>query len=158
MDNPSVVHSVSRPFTVTKARVDELIDSSPELVNLIFAFIGLSAFWLIFGTFVGEFMGMQFVWPETNSAPWLTFGRVRPVHTNVVFWGFLSEAMIGLAIYVVPRTSQRELFSYKLGWVSFGLINISVLAGVICLLNGITNGGQEYREFIWPALMPEKIY
>ncbi len=99
------MQSVSRPLTVTKTRVEELIDSSPKLVNLIFAFIGLSALWLIFGMLVGEFMGMKFVWPETNGAAWLTFGRIRPVHTNVVFWGFLSQAMIALAIYVVPRTS-----------------------------------------------------
>jgi len=152
MNNPSVVRSVGRPLTVEKARAEERIDSSPEMVNLIFTFIVLSAFWLVFGTLVGEYLGLKFVWPDIDHISWLTFGRLRPVHTNVVFWGFLSQAMIALALYVVPRTSQRELFSYKLGWISLGLINISVITGVLCLLNGITNGAQEYREFIWPVM------
>jgi len=154
MNNPSAVRSISRPLTVEKARAGERIDISPETVQLIFTFIAVSAFWLIFGTLVGEFMGIKFIWPETNNMPWLTFGRIRPVHTNVLFWGFLSQAMIALALYVVPRTSQRELYDYRLGWVSLGLINFSVIAGVACLLNGISNGGQEYREFIWPVITP----
>jgi cytochrome c oxidase cbb3-type subunit 1 len=150
MNNPSAVRSVGRPLTVEKAKAGERIDTSPYSVKLIFTFIALSAFWLVFGTLVGEYLGLKFVWPELDSISWLTFGRLRPVHTNVVFWGFLSQAMIGLAFYVVPRTSQRELFSYKWGWISFWLINTSVFLGVITLMAGINNGGQEYREIIWP--------
>lgn len=153
MNNPSAVKSVSRPLTVQKAKAEERIDTSPESVKLIFTYIALSAFWLVFGTLVGEYLGFKFVWPEIDSISWLSFGRLRPVHTNVVFWGFLSQAMIALALYVVPRTSQRELYSYNFGWASFWLINISVFFGVISLMAGINNGGQEYREIIWPIFM-----
>lgn len=153
MNKPSAVRSVQRPLTVEKARADERIDTSPDSVKLIFTYIALSAFWLVFGTLVGEYLGFKFVWPELDSISWLSFGRLRPVHTNVLFWGFLSQAMIALALYVVPRTSQRELYSYKLGWASFWLINISVFFGVISLMAGINNGAQEYREIIWPIFM-----
>lgn len=153
MNNPSAVRSVGRPLTVEKAKAEERIDSSPRSVKLIFTYIALSAFWLVFGTLVGEYLGFKFVWPELDSISWLSFGRLRPVHTNVVFWGFLSQAMIALALYVVPRTSQRELYSYKFGWISFWLINTSVFFGVITLIAGINNGGQEYREIIWPVFM-----
>lgn len=153
MNNPSAVKSVSRPLTVEKAKAEERIDTSPDSVKLIFTYIALSAFWLVFGTLVGEYLGFKFVWPELDSISWLSFGRLRPVHTNVVFWGFLSQAMIALALYVVPRTSQRELYSYNLGWASFWLINISVFFGVISLMAGINNGAQEYREIIWPIFM-----
>lgn len=152
MNSPSAVQSAGRPLTVEKAKAEERIDTSPESVKLIFTYIALSAFWLVFGTLVGEYLGLKFVWPELDSISWLSFGRLRPVHTNVLFWGFLSQAMIALALYVVPRTSQRELYSYKLGWTSLGLINISIIIGVICLMAGITNGAQEYREFLWPVM------
>jgi len=153
MNNPSAVRSVGRPLTVEKAKAEERIDTSTDSVKLIFTYIAVSAFWLVFGTLVGEYLGLKFVWPELDSVSWLSFGRLRPVHTNVVFWGFLSQAMIALALYVVPRTSQRELYSYKFGWASFWLINTSVFFGVITLMAGINNGGQEYREIIWPIFM-----
>jgi cytochrome c oxidase cbb3-type subunit 1 len=152
MKKPSAVLSVQRPLTVEKAKAEERIDTSPRSVKLIFTLIALSAFWLVFGTLVGEYLGLKFVWPELDSISWLSFGRLRPVHTNVLFWGFLSQAMIALALYVVPRTSQRELYSYRLGWTSLWLINISVIIGVLCLMAGINNGGQEYREFLWPVM------
>jgi cytochrome c oxidase cbb3-type subunit 1 len=74
------------------------------------------------------------------------------VHTNVVFWGWTSLSMIALALWVVPRTSQKALHSLRLGWVSLGLINVAVLAGVIQLLMGVTNGAGEFREFVWPVM------
>ena len=152
MNNPSAVRSVGRPLTVEKAKAEERIDTSPNSIKLIFTFVAASAFWLLFGTLVGEYLGLKFVWPELDSIAWLSFGRLRPVHTNVVFWGFLSQGMIALVLYVVPRTSQRELYNYNWGWVSLGLINSSVIIGVICLMAGISNGGQEYREFLWPVM------
>ncbi|HLR31220.1 MAG TPA: cbb3-type cytochrome c oxidase subunit I [Fodinibius sp.] len=151
MNKPSEVLSKQRPLTVEKVRVAERIDTSMDSIKLIFAFISFSAFWLVFGTLVGEYLGFKFVWPELDSISWLSFGRLRPVHTNVLFWGFLSQAMIALALYVVPRTSQHELFSYRLGWISLGLMNLSVILGVISLMAGINNGAQEYREIIWPV-------
>ncbi|HEX6982611.1 MAG TPA: cbb3-type cytochrome c oxidase subunit I [Balneolaceae bacterium] len=152
MTEPSSLLTVPRPLTVKKAKAGERIDTSEDSTRLIYWYIACSAFWLFFGTLIGEYLGLKFAWPELDSQSWLSFGRLRPVHTNVVFWGFASTAMIALALYVVPRTSQRELYSYKLGWVSLGLINISVFAGSICLMAGINNGGQEYREFIWPVM------
>src|SRR5699024_10037879 len=133
-----------------KARAGERIDTSQKSTKLIFHYIAFSAFWLVVGTLAGEYLGLKFVWPEIDSLSWLSFGRLRPVHTNVVFWGFASLGMIALALYVVPRTSQSKLYSYKLGWVSLWLMNSSVLIGSLLLMAGINNGGQEYREFIWP--------
>jgi cytochrome c oxidase cbb3-type subunit 1 len=61
--------------------------------------------------------------------------------------------MISLALYVVPRTSQRSLYSIGLAWISLVLINISVVLGTFFLFNGVNNGGQEFREFIWPVTL-----
>src|SRR5690606_17585930 len=108
---------------------------------------------LIFGTTVGEYLGLKFLAPELDSQSWLSFGRLRPVHTNAVFWGWSSLAMLGLAYYVVPRVSNTPLFNLKLGWYSLFLINACVLLGSATLMAGINNGGGEYREYIWPIML-----
>lgn len=115
--------------------------------------MGAAVFWLVFGTTIGQYLGMKFVWPELDSVSWLSFGRLRPVHTNTVFWGWGSLAMIGLGHFVITRTSNIKLHSYKRSWLAFGLINLSVLLGNLCLMSGINNGGGEYREYIWPVML-----
>lgn len=124
---------------------------SSELKKIVTYYIGASVFWLLFGTFIGEYLGLKLVYPELDSQSFLAFGRLRPVHTNTVFWGWASLAMLGLAQFVVARTSHRELYSNKLARVAWILINASLIIGNLCLMSGINNGGAEYREYIWPV-------
>lgn len=145
-------HDPERPMFGEKKKGGIRIDTPTELKNIVLWFIGASAFWLIFGTTIGQYVGMKFVWPEMDKISWLSFGRLRPVHTNTVFWGWSSNAMIGLAYFVVARTSNTRIFSYKLAWISFILIQASVIIGNIFLMAGINNGGGEYREYIWPVM------
>ncbi len=130
------------------------LDVPKQLQQLVIWYLGASIFWLLFGTTVGEYLGLKFIWPDLDEVAWLSFGRLRPVHTNTVFWGWASMAMIGLAYFVIARTSVTKIHSYRTGWWAFGLINFSVIAGNICLMAGINNGGGEYREYIWPAMLP----
>ncbi|MCB0487145.1 MAG: cbb3-type cytochrome c oxidase subunit I [Cyclobacteriaceae bacterium] len=125
----------------------------PKLSRLILWYLGCAVFWLIFGTTVGEYVGIKFVAPDVDHISWLSFGRLRPVHTNAVFWGWASMAMMGLAYYVVPRISNAPLASIKTGYYTLVLINISVILGSITLMAGINNGGGEYREYIWPVMV-----
>ncbi len=124
----------------------------PELTKLILWYLGCATFWLLFGTTMGEYLGIKFVAPDVDHYSWLSFGRLRPVHTNAVFWGWASLAMIGLAYYVVPRVSNVPIASIKTGYRSLVLINASVIIGSICLMAGINNGGGEYREYVWPVM------
>lgn len=144
--------AATRPIAVSKSRIDELIDEDQQLTHLFLAYSATAAFWLILGTLTGLYLALRFLVPDFGIASWLSFGRLRPVHTNVLFWGWTSLAMLGLAIYVVPRTSQRQLFSIPLGWTSLLLINAAVAMGTFLLMDGVNNGGQEYREFIWPVM------
>lgn len=130
------------------------LDVPQALQNLVIAYLATSTFWLVFGTLVGEYLGLKFVFPDLDEVSWLSFGRLRPVHTNTVFWGWASLAMIGLAYFVIARTSRTVIHSYRAGWWGLGLINLSILAGNLCLMAGINNGGGEYREYIWPAMLP----
>lgn len=124
----------------------------PELIKLILWYLGCATFWLLFGTTIGEYVGIKFVAPDVDHYSWLSFGRLRPVHTNSVFWGWASLAMIGLAYYVIPRVSNIPIASVKTGYRTLVLINLSVILGSISLMAGINNGGGEYREYIWPIM------
>lgn len=130
------------------------LDVPKPLQKLVIWYLAASTFWLLFGTTVGEYLGLKFIWPDLDEIAWLSFGRLRPVHTNTVFWGWASLAMIGLAYFVIARTSVTRIHSYRTGWWAFGLINFSVIVGNICLMAGINNGGGEYREYVWPAMLP----
>jgi len=125
----------------------------PPLTKLILWYLGCAVFWLLFGTTVGEYLGIKFVAPDVDHISWLSFGRLRPVHTNSVFWGWASMAMLGLAYYVVPRISNTTIANLKMGYYSLILINATVVIGSLSLMAGINNGGGEYREYIWPVMI-----
>jgi len=124
----------------------------PEFTRMILWYLGCATFWLLFGTTVGEYVGIKFVTPDVDHLSWLSFGRLRPVHTNAVFWGWASLAMLGLGYYVVARVSNRPIASIKTGYYALILINASVIIGSILLMAGINNGGGEYREYVWPVM------
>lgn len=123
-----------------------------DITKLIIWYLGCSAFWLLVGTGIGEYLGIKFVVPDADHISWLSFGRLRPVHTNIVFWGWASIAMIGLGYYVVPMVSNAKIYSLKLGWIALVCTNIMVIAGSISLMSGINNGGGEFREYTWPVM------
>jgi len=143
-DNPLVDEKI---YSRTK------LDVPPQLQKLVLWYLGAATFWLVFGTMVGQYLGMKFVWPDMDEVEWLSFGRLRPVHTNTVFWGWASLAMIGLGYFVIARTSSTVIHSYRRAWWAWGLINASVVVGNACLMAGINNGGGEYREYIWPVAL-----
>lgn len=126
---------------------------TPELSKLIIYFLGFAVLWLVIGTSVGEYLGIKFVAPDADHQSWLSFGRLRPVHTNMVFWGWCSFAMVGFGYYVIPRVSNVDVFKIKYGYYSLILMNLAVLLGSLSLMAGINNGGGEYREYIWPVML-----
>jgi len=105
----------SLPFVAVKKKATKRPSVDPKLAKLVLWFATTATFWLIFGTSIGEYVGIKFVAPDIDQASWLSFGRLRPVHTNSVFWGWASLGMLGLGYYSVPRVGNNVLFSYKLG-------------------------------------------
>jgi len=154
-DRKGLIHAVTNkpdnPIADEKKRAIEALEIPEKLKRLIIFYLGAAVLWLVFGTLVGQYLGMKFIWPELDNISWLSFGRLRPVHTNAVFWGWASLAMFGLGYFVVARTSNTKIYNYNWGWYAWGLINLAVLAGTLCLMGGINNGGAEYREYIWPV-------
>ena len=139
-------------FTAQKKKAIPRPSLDKDITKLILWYLGCAAFWLALGGTIGEYVGIKFVSPDADHISWLSFGRLRPVHTNMVFWGWASLGIIGLGYYVVPTVSNAKTYNIKWGWNALWLINAMVIFGTISLMAGINNGGGEFREYIWPIM------
>ncbi len=106
--------------------------------------------WGIVGMAVGVFIAAQLAWPALNfDIPWLTFSRLRPLHTNAVIFAFGGSALFATSYYVVQRTCHVRLYAERLASFTFwGWQAVIVLAAVTLPL-GITTT-KEYAELEWP--------
>ncbi len=93
---------------------------------------------------------VELVWPDLLPYEWLSFGRIRPIHTASVLFGWLSIGLTGIAYLVVYRTARRALFSVALAEIGLGLLNLALVAGLVTLTIGMTRGPVEYREWMTP--------
>ena len=126
----------------------------PAEEGKLFAAFALSAtFWLLLTTAVGLLLSFKFPYPDLATSPYLSFGRLRAIHTNGTFYGWASVMLTGAALYVVARTSGVPLYARKLGWASLWCYNIAAVLGSVTLDLGINNGDQEYREWVWYAAL-----
>ncbi|MDE2055553.1 MAG: cbb3-type cytochrome c oxidase subunit I [Xanthomonadaceae bacterium] len=121
-----------------------------DLASLFKAHTISATFWLLFATAVGLLLAFKFGAPDFWAAKYLTFGRLRPIHTNDTFYGFASIALVGAAYYVTARSCGTRLYSIRLGWIGLWLFNIAAIAGTVALDLGYNWGDLEYREWPWP--------
>jgi cytochrome c oxidase cbb3-type subunit I len=114
------------------------------------AFSIMTVVWGIVGMLVGVIIAAQMAWPELNlGVPWLSFGRLRPLHTNAVIFAFGGCALFATSYYVVQRTSQAPLFLNGLAWFSFWGWQLIIVLAAVTLPLGLTSG-KEYAELEWP--------
>ncbi len=113
-------------------------------------FAVMTVIWGIVGMLVGVVIAAQMAWPALNfDIPWLTFSRLRPLHTNAVIFAFGGSALFATSYYVVQRTCHTRLFSDGLAAFTFwGWQAVIVLAAISYPL-GITQS-KEYAEPEWP--------
>ena len=106
--------------------------------------------WGVIGMLVGVLIAAQLIWPGLDfGMAWLSYGRLRPLHTNAVIFAFGGSALIGASYFIVQRTSNVRLFSDKLAAFSFWGYQAVIVLAVITLPLGITRG-KEYAELEWP--------
>ncbi len=104
----------------------------------------------IVGMLVGVLIASQLAWPILNfDTPWLSFGRLRPLHTNAVVFGFGGSALFATSYYVVQRTCHVKLFAPKLAQFTFYGWMLVIFSAVITLPLGYTST-KEYAELEWP--------
>lgn len=110
-----------------------------------------SAIWFVIGTLEGLTCATDMVAPDLfGGIPGLVFGRVRPMHTTTMIFGFVGSALFGAAHYIVPALLRAPLWSERLGKASLWIYNLSMALGLIALDMGYSQG-REYAEWIWPA-------
>ena len=113
-------------------------------------FVVMTVVWGIVGMLVGVIIAAQLWLPALNfDIPWLTYGRLRPLHTNAVIFAFGGSALIGTSLYVVQRTCHVRLFAGGLASFVFWGWQLVILAAAISLPLGWTQG-KEYAELEWP--------
>jgi cytochrome c oxidase cbb3-type subunit I len=114
-------------------------------------FAVMSVIYGVVGMLVGVIIAAQLTWPELNmGVEWLTYGRLRPLHTNAVIFAFGGSVLFATSYYVVQRTCHTALFSSKLAWFTFWGWNAVIVSAVITLPMGLTQS-KEYAELIWPV-------
>jgi cytochrome c oxidase cbb3-type subunit 1 len=113
-------------------------------------FVVMTVIWGIVGMLVGVIIAAQLWLPVLNfDIPWLTYGRLRPLHTNAVIFAFGGSALIGTSFYVVQRTCHVRLYAGGLASFVFWGWQLVILAAAISLPMGWTQG-KEYAELEWP--------
>jgi len=110
----------------------------------------MTVIWGIVGMLVGVFIAAQLLWPALNfDIPWLTYSRLRPLHTNAVIFAFGGSALFAASYYVVQRTCHVRLFSDKLAGFTFWGWQLIIVLAAVTLPLGITTS-KEYAELEWP--------
>src|SRR6185369_17455578 len=83
-------------------------------------FAVMAVVWGVVGMAVGVLIASQLLWPDlTQGIPWLSYGRLRPLHTNAVIFAFGGSALFATSYYVVQRTAQVRLFCGPLAEFTF---------------------------------------
>src|SRR5688500_1937691 len=113
-------------------------------------FAVMTVIWGIVGMTVGVLIAAQLLWPALNfDVPWLTYSRLRPLHTNAVIFAFGGSALFATSYYIVQRTCHVRLFSDRLAAFTFWGWQLVIVLAAITLPLGITQS-KEYAELEWP--------
>jgi cytochrome c oxidase cbb3-type subunit I len=113
-------------------------------------FTVMAVVYLVVGALVGVYIASELAWPFLNfDIEYISFGRLRPLHTNAVIFAFGGCALMATSYYSVQRTCGVRLWSDKLAWFVFWGWNLIIVLAVLSYPNGITQS-KEYAELEWP--------
>jgi cytochrome c oxidase cbb3-type subunit 1 len=112
-----------------------------------------SAFWFVVATTVGLLAAGYLIAPDfLANVGWVHFGKIRPIHINLVLFGFVTPGLLAGAFYIVPKLMRTPLYSETLGLINVVLWNLTLSAGIVGLSAGYSQA-REYAELIWPVDM-----
>lgn len=117
--------------------------------DIVRSFVNWSLLWGVVAVLVGVLISFQLVDPRLNLPPWLTYGRLRPLHTNAGIFGWAIGSFFALFLYMVQRLCRQPLWSDKLARFQLYLFNTTIIAAAITLLLGFSQS-KEYHELEWP--------
>jgi cytochrome c oxidase cbb3-type subunit 1 len=122
----------------------------PYNYRVVRQFTVMTIVWGIVGMSVGVLIAAQLAWPEIgHGIPYLSYGRLRPLHTNAVVFAFGGCALFGTSLYVVQRTCQVGLISDRLASFVFWGWQLVIVSAAVTLPLGLSTS-KEYAELEWP--------
>ncbi|EKO3864597.1 cytochrome-c oxidase, cbb3-type subunit I [Vibrio harveyi] len=113
-------------------------------------FVLASIVWAIAGMIIGVILAAQLYWPVLNfDSQYFQFGRLRPLHTSGVIYGFVVNILMGTSLYIAQRTGRCNLFNQSLSWMVFWGWQLVLFLALVTLPAGYTTS-KEYAELEWP--------
>jgi cytochrome c oxidase cbb3-type subunit I/II len=113
-------------------------------------FLYATMLWGVVGMLVGLLLAFMFLFPNiTDGISWLSFGRLRPLHTNAVIFAFVGNAIFAGVYYSSQRLLKARMFSDLLSKINFWGWQIIIVGAAITLPLGYTTS-KEYAELEWP--------
>jgi cytochrome c oxidase cbb3-type subunit I/II len=135
------------PAAVSRGSLTETFRYDNRVVR---AFAIATVFWGLVGMSAGLLAAIQLFFPAANlNLQFVSFGRLRPLHTNAVIFAFVGNGMFMGIYYSLQRLCKARMFSDKLSWVNFWGWNAIIVAAAITLPLGLTTS-KEYAELEWP--------
>jgi cytochrome c oxidase cbb3-type subunit I/II len=113
-------------------------------------FVNATIFWGIIGMTVGLLLAFMFLFPNlTDGISWLSFGRLRPLHTNAVIFAFVGNAIFAGVYYSTQRLLKARMWKDWLSNLNFWGWQAIIVGAAITLPLGYTTS-KEYAELEWP--------
>jgi cytochrome c oxidase cbb3-type subunit I/II len=113
-------------------------------------FAAVTVFWGVVGMLAGLWIALELAYYQFNlDSPYLSFGRLRPLHTNAVIFAFAANAVFAAVYYSTQRLCRTRMWSRGLSLFHFYGWQTVIVLDAVCLLSGFTDG-KEYAEPIWP--------
>ncbi len=112
-------------------------------------FVIATAIWGLVGMLVGLILAIQMPFWQANLGPYLTFGRLRPLHTNAVIFAFAGNAIFAAIYYSTQRLCKARMFSDAMSRIHFWGWQSIIVSAALTLPLGISTS-KEYAELEWP--------
>ncbi len=131
----------SQTSALDRFEYDNTIVRNFAIASLVFGVVGM---------LVGLTVALQLVFPQLNGGiEFITFGRIRPLHTNAVIFAFVGNALFAGVYYSLPRLLKTPMWSTMLSKINFWGWQLIILSAAITLPLGYTTS-KEYAELEWP--------
>lgn len=139
----------ARPGEVDASELQDRVEADRSSAFPVFMFAAFACFWLILGSLAGLTSSIKLHAPDwLTQYAWLTFGRIRTVHITGVLYGWITNAALGVILWLLPRLLRTRLHGAVWCMLGGALINTGIAAGIGAISAGWTDG-MEYLEIPW---------
>lgn len=132
-----------------RRQLDERVAADRSTAFVSFVFLSCAVVWLVAGSLAGLTSSIKLHQPDwLVQQAWLTFGRIRTIHLNIVAYGWAPMAAFGIANWLLPRLLKTPLIGARFAVLGCMIWNAGLIAGVGCIAAGISDG-MEWLEIPW---------